>query len=868
MLKFSELGGATLKIHHYFSTLLVLLIFTNTLYATNYYIDGTNGYDSNNGLTPATAWKTLSKINNNSSFAPGDIIAIRDSIRYEGGIFFTASGSDGIHIKITNWYGSASERKPVIKASNTVNNFVNVSGNIWRASYVPSTGQINQVWFEGDQDDATQTVWGVKETSVGNLNADNEWYWSSNELYIYSTSDPGTRYDYVEADCQTAWNKIYPIFEQGNYVTVEDLDVRYGNAGGIRIGNSGSNNVTIQDCKTSFTGLRSTESAHGIISYNGINIIIRRNECLQNSNHGIYVFANDANRTSENIYVDSNTVYDNKHSQIDINTNGGHLDSIVCRYNLLYNSIGNWIYTEYGSTPDGFFIAGQSMGSTSHVYLISNVIINIYGGAVDIDHSNIDSLYIYNNTIYNNFTGSTSTKALIYMINDTNMVDFRNNLLYSIGTKGLVRLSNLNNKHLNYNLYFWANSVTNPFYYNGIKASLSDWQAATGQESNSLNADPHFQNAIGDLRVDLGSQAIDKGIAIQISSKDKNGISRPQGNKWDIGAYEFLTSGGSNNPPNVPSNPNPANGSLNQYTNLTLSWNCTDPEGDPLTYDVYFGTTNNPTLISGNQLNASYNPGQLNTNTTYFWKIVAKDNQGVSTAGPVWNFSTEVDTGSGGDTTSVNVDTKIFLEGPYIDNLMATDLASNSLIPNDQPYNVQPWNYSGNEHTSSIPQNIVDWILIELRSGTGASTVVGRRAALLRNDGIIVDLNGGTQINFPDVYSGQYYIVIYHRNHLAIMSKNSVSLNHSSPLYDFTISEDQAYGNQPLKVLSNGKFGLYAADGNSNGSVNNSDYNSVWKRQNGSLGYENGDFDLNGGVNISDRNDKWKPNTGKSSQVP
>ena len=103
-----------------------------------------------------------------------------------------------------------------------------------------------------------------------------------------------------------------------------------------------------------------------------------------------------------------------------------------------------------------------------------------------------------------------------------------------------------------------------------------------------------------------------------------------------------------NNPPNQPSNPNPVNGATGRPINLTMTWTCTDPDGDPLTYDVYFGTNSNPPIASTNQSNASYTPGQLNNNTTYYWKIVAKDNQGHSTSGTVWNFTTEA--GGGGDT--------------------------------------------------------------------------------------------------------------------------------------------------------------------------------------------------------------------------
>ena len=95
-----------------------------------------------------------------------------------------------------------------------------------------------------------------------------------------------------------------------------------------------------------------------------------------------------------------------------------------------------------------------------------------------------------------------------------------------------------------------------------------------------------------------------------------------------------------NNPPNQPSNPNPVNGATGRPINLTTTWTCTDPDGDPLTYDVYFGTNSNPPIASTNRTSASYNPGQLNNNTTYYWKIVAKDNQGHSTSGTVWNFKT------------------------------------------------------------------------------------------------------------------------------------------------------------------------------------------------------------------------------------
>lgn len=100
------------------------------------------------------------------------------------------------------------------------------------------------------------------------------------------------------------------------------------------------------------------------------------------------------------------------------------------------------------------------------------------------------------------------------------------------------------------------------------------------------------------------------------------------------------TESNDNLPPSVPSNPSPANNATEQSLDVTLSWQCTDPDGDNLVYDLYFGADSTPNLVSQNQSQMSYNPGQLTASTTYFWKIVSKDNNGHSTSGSVWNFKT------------------------------------------------------------------------------------------------------------------------------------------------------------------------------------------------------------------------------------
>ena len=129
----------------------------------------------------------------------------------------------------------------------------------------------------------------------------------------------------------------------------------------------------------------------------------------------------------------------------------------------------------------------------------------------------------------------------------------------------------------------------------------------------------------------------------------------PVGRSWDYWSggwylWEFedymircvVEAGGEgNNIPNTPSNPSPAHQATGVSVDADLSWTGGDPDvGDTLTYDVYFDTTEATTLVSNDQSATTYDPGALQGNTKYYWKIVATDNHAASTSGPVWYFTT------------------------------------------------------------------------------------------------------------------------------------------------------------------------------------------------------------------------------------
>ena len=192
---------------------------------------------------------------------------------------------------------------------------------------------------------------------------------------------------------------------------------------------------------------------------------------------------------------------------------------------------------------------------------------------------------------------------------------------------------------------------------------------------------------------------------------------------------------------------------------------------------------------------------------------------------------------------------------------MDTSLNSGGYLQTTSPYSENP------RTVTTIPENVVDWVLVQLRS-TADGAAVTSRSAFLHKDGRIVADDGTTGQITAFASSGDYYIVIKHRNHLAVMSANPISLsNSSSMLYNFTTGLDKYYGND-AKLLEMGVYGLYTGDANSNGQVQNDDKNDYWKVEVGTAGYKGSDFNLNGQVQNDDKNDFWKNNVGKGTQVP
>ncbi|MFU8844738.1 MAG: hypothetical protein ACNA7V_13125, partial [Bacteroidales bacterium] len=162
-------------------------------------------------------------------------------------------------------------------------------------------------------------------------------------------------------------------------------------------------------------------------------------------------------------------------------------------------------------------------------------------------------------------------------------------------------------------------------------------------------------------------------------------------------------------------------------------------------------------------------------------------------------------------TLRIYVDLTAFLEGPFDGSLMNNFLSDQVLVPVNQPYHAAPWNYYGTE--SLIPgqvPNKVDWVLVELRDAFSAaaatpSTMIARKAALILSDGSVVNHAGSPDLAFTNTVSNQLFVVIWHRNHLGMMSATPLTESGGIYNYNFTTGLGMAYLNGQ-KLLSPGVY--------------------------------------------------------------
>lgn len=201
-----------------------------------------------------------------------------------------------------------------------------------------------------------------------------------------------------------------------------------------------------------------------------------------------------------------------------------------------------------------------------------------------------------------------------------------------------------------------------------------------------------------------------------------------------------------------------------------------------------------------------------------------------------------------------------FLEGAYSTGtgLMKTDLAQSSLVPLAQPYdaavfNSTALNFDSAQVAFAIPDSAVDWVLVSLRTGTGAGSEVSgsEQAALVYASGRIASV-GHDSLHFAGVADGSYYLVVDHRNHLSVMSSAALTISGGAGSWNFTTAASQSFDSGATE-LETGVYGLFSADGNPDAEADIGDF-AVWlpEAKSAATGYLMSDYNLDGEAAIDD----------------
>ncbi|MCD4683033.1 MAG: hypothetical protein K8R86_07095, partial [Bacteroidales bacterium] len=244
-----------------------------------------------------------------------------------------------------------------------------------------------------------------------------------------------------------------------------------------------------------------------------------------------------------------------------------------------------------------------------------------------------------------------------------------------------------------------------------------------------------------------------------------------------------------NTPPEIISyNPTELDLTMETNTSQLFAVVADDDEFDDIFYNWKLDGGSVSTMI-----NFLYEPDG-NDEGNHILEIIVTDNVPLNDPDTVtWNIEV-IEAG-------IQLSLKVYLEGPFNGSHMETTLNAENLIPLVQPYSGSPWSYPGDEEVLSIPGiNVVDWILVELRDAIDAASATGgteiaSKAAFVENNGTVIGINGSNLLDFPVSISNNLFVVIWHRDHLGILSDNPLTGLSGVYSYDYTTSDSQVYGN-------------------------------------------------------------------------
>ena len=272
----------------------------------------------------------------------------------------------------------------------------------------------------------------------------------------------------------------------------------------------------------------------------------------------------------------------------------------------------------------GYFKSGNS----GKVFILDNYYGDVYATSFSI--SNSTTSYVTAKVSgYGDFTGSRTFR--VFLITSDQVYKQHGGLITITGSKSQLPPS--------VQTYEPTNITSNSAKFSGVvnpNGSSTTYYFKYGQSSsmNQKTSSKTISASSGETNVSVtvSDLSSDSYYYVQLWAENAGGTSRGD-------SYTFNTEPAPNNPPTVPTNPSPAVAATEQPVSGTLSWSCSDPDGDAITYKVYLGTSTSSMSLykTTSSRSCTYS---LEPATKYYWYVTASDGNQSSTS-QTWNFKTK-----------------------------------------------------------------------------------------------------------------------------------------------------------------------------------------------------------------------------------
>ncbi len=510
---------------------------------TTYYISN-GGDDNDDGLSPDTAWETISRVNDEPTFQPGDAILFRRGDEWREELVIAWSGAENAPIL----FGACGDgAKPRVLGSERAIDWTVVQGhpNVWRSATVldpPDAGHASSIFF-GNTDGSTS--WGRAQdidrvNHCGDdfdlLGQEYDWCWESDAIYVYAPADPTSRYTFVEVP-QRRGAITMVSHDPKEYITIDGFEMMYGTMYGYNDGwpmDYEVRGLTIRNCHVGYIGIRGGDSAMGLVVWHS-DMVVQNNDirdCGRRSiSYNVYtdVGKNTPNLVFENVLFENNVLHNGYHTTgFDISHGDQMFDTFE---NFTFRN--NFIWDDPADDPSDGLNDFTSMG----IYLWSGagqfIDFKVYNNILkhikqkSIAVAGIDNLAIYNNTIYGMNPNINSYRPMVSIGGDNANFRFDNNIVHGtissdaflsrcvyIDSGGDTELTSMNN-----NLYFQDDPGQVIHYISNESYRIADWddyRNETGWDIDSpAPQNPRFMDAeYDDFRLHSQSPAINNGMLI------------------------------------------------------------------------------------------------------------------------------------------------------------------------------------------------------------------------------------------------------------------------------------------------------------------------------------------------------------------